>query len=479
MRHVPRCAARRKQAWKGRPEREGNEPDRARRGRARLPPEGRVRRGLDDGDRCTVAWRSTRRRPAGVERGKGEGVIAIDVTALDRPLAANRSFLLLWLGQFVSQIGDRLAMVAFPWLIYQSTASTFSTGVVLALYALPYVLFGVLAGVVIDRLNKRLVLVGVDLLRAILVLSVPFVAQWSTAGVYAMSFLTASLGVFYDPCKLAILPDLVTPPQLVRANSLLATGETLTEVLGYALAGFIVYAVSTTSAFLIDAATFIFSATALAAMSYRYVRSPSAAFRRPGVLCEAREGVSYLAHHRGLAANTLLVVAAAIGLGASYPLTFFFATDVIGGGARTFGLLESAIGAGYLVGSLAMAGLGDRVNKGVAMTAGIAVLGAGLACVGATSSLLLAFVPFFILGVADAAALISIDTYFQQTVPVQLRGRVWGVRFTLTQGVYALSVLAGAAAAGFIDVQTLFLICGVIVAVPGIAGVFVAAVRRA
>jgi len=398
--------------------------------------------------------------------------------ASDRPLAANRSFLLLWIGQFVSQIGDRLAMVAFPWLIYQSTQSTFSTGVVLALYALPYVVFGVLAGVIIDRLNKRLVLVGVDLLRAGLVLSVPLVAEVSTGGVYLVSFLTASLGVFYDPCKLAILPDLVPPTQLVRANSFLASAETLTEVVGYALAGFIVFAVSTSTAFVIDAATFVFSATAVALMRYRYVRPPAAAFRRPGVVCEAREGIAYLAHHRGLAANTLLVIAAAIGLGASYPLTFFYATDVIGGGARTFGLLESAIGAGYLVGSLAMAGAGQRVDKGIAMTAGITVLGAGLASVGAISTLFLAFVPFFVLGAANAAALISIDTYFQQTVPAQLRGRVWGVRFTLTQGVYALSVLAGGAAAGFIDVQVLFVVCGVVVAVPGIAGVFMAGVRR-
>lgn len=394
-------------------------------------------------------------------------------------MSTNRSFIVLWMAQFVSQVGDRLAMVAFPWLIYQSTDSAFSTGVVLALYALPYVLFGVVAGVVIDRLNKRLVLVGVDLLRAGLVLSVPVVAEWSVAGVYAISFLTASLGVFYDPCKLAILPDLVRPGQLVRANSLLATGETLTEVAGYALAGFVVYAVSTTSAFLIDAGTFLFSAAALTLMSYHYVRPPAAAFRRPGVTQEAREGIAYLLHHRGLAANTGLVIAAALGLGASYPLTFFYATDVLGGGARTFGLLEAMIGAGYLVGSLAMAGMGDRVDKGAAMTAGIAVLGAGLACVGAVSTLLLAFVPFFVLGVADAAALISIDTYFQQTVPEQLRGRVWGVRFTLTQGIYALSVLAGGAAAGFIDVQTLFVVCGVIVAVPGIAGVFIASVRRA
>lgn len=387
--------------------------------------------------------------------------------------------MLLWTGQFISQLGDRLAMVAFPWLIYRSTESAFSTGVVLALYALPYVLFGVLAGVVIDRFNKRLLMVVSDVVRAALVLSVPFLASWWVGSVYAVSFLVASIGVFFDPCKLSILPELVPATKLVRANSVLATGETLTEVLGYALAGVLVYAVSPHVAFSTDAITFVVSALALSLISYQSAATPGRALRLAGVGGEAREGFRFLVQHAGLRANTMLVVAAALGLGASYPLTFLYATTVIGGGARTFGILEAAIGAGYLVGSLAMAAAGERVRKGLAMTAGIAVLGAGLAAVGAIDQFVLALVPFTALGIADAIALISIDTYFQQAIPERLRGRVWGVRFTLTQSVYALSVLAGGAAAGFVDVQTLFVVCGMIVAAPALVGVFIPAVRRA
>ncbi len=408
-----------------------------------------------------------------------EGDTAIDAGALDRSLIVNRNYVLLWVGQFVSGMGDRLAMVAFPVLVYGSTdESAFSTGAVLAIYALPYVLFGVVAGVAIDRVNKRAVMVAVDLARAALVLSVPLVADWSLAAIYVITFLTASLGVFFDPCKLSILPDLVRSTKLMRANALLATGETLTEVVGYAAAGLLLASVSTGTAFGIDAATFLVSAVALGAMSYRHMRASQPDVTRVGILREAREGIGYLFHHRGLVANTLLVVAATLGLGASYPLTFLFAYQILGGGARTFGVLESAIAAGFLVGSLAMAGLGERVRKGLAMTGGIAFLGAAFACIGAIDDLGVALVPFLVLGLADAAAIISIDTYFQQVVPEQIRGRVWGVRFTLTQGVYALSVLAGGAAAGFMDVQTLFVVCGVIVAVPALVGIFVPAVRR-
>ena len=403
----------------------------------------------------------------------------VESGAVERSLVLNRNFVLLWAGQFVSQLGDRLAMVAFPWLIYKSTDSAFSTGAILALYTLPYVLFGTFAGVVIDRFNKRLVMMAADVVRAALVVSVPIVAHRSLTAVYALSFLTASATVFFDPCKLAILPDLVSPAKLIRANSVLATGERLTDVVGYALAGFIAYYLSARAAFSADAVTFVVSAVALALMAYRPSRTDSRGFSTRGVGGEIREGLTFLWSHRGLAANTVLVVTTAIGFGALYPLTFMYAATVVGGGARAFGLMESAIGLGYLVGALAMAALADRVPKGLAMTVGIGVMGAGLAVIASVSSLYVALVPFFVVGLANAAALISIDTYVQQTVPERLRGRVWGVRFTLTEGVYALSVLMGGALATRIPVQSLFLVCAVIVAAPAVVGMFIGSVRRA
>ncbi len=378
----------------------------------------------------------------------------------------------------MNQLGDRLAMVAFPWLVFTTTGSALGTGAVLALYSLPYVLFGAIAGVVIDRFNKRSVMVIADLTRAALVFLVPWAAGWSMYAVLGLSFLIASVGVFFDPSKLAILPDLVAKPSLLRANSLLATSETLTEILGYSAAGFLLAYVSTTAAFRIDAATFVVSATLLSLMRYE---APARAAQQAArsVTREIREGFGYLLHHRALRANTVLVVAAVAGLGASYPLTFFFAVTVLDGGTRAFGIMEAVIGVGFLVGSLVVAALATRVRKGLAITVGLAVMGACLAAVSVTEAVWQACIPFVILGAANAAALISVDTYFQEVVPEHLRGRVWGVRFTLTQGTYAASVLAGGALAGVFDVRALFIASGALVALPAIAGLFVRDIRDA
>ena len=162
-----------------------------------------------------------------------------------RSLARNPNFVLLVGGQFISQMGDRLAMVAFPWLVYTTTHSALSTGVVLALFTLPYVLFGAVAGGVLDRLDRRGVMVAADIIRGGLVLAVPFVAERSTSGVFVLAFLTACATVFFDPGLMALLPDIVPDEDLLRANSVLAASTHITEIVGYAAAGFIVFYLAT------------------------------------------------------------------------------------------------------------------------------------------------------------------------------------------------------------------------------------------
>jgi MFS family permease len=394
------------------------------------------------------------------------------------PLHRNAGFLLLWAGQFVSQMGDRLAALAFPWLVYTSTGSALGTGAVFALYTLPYVLFGALAGVVVDRLDKRRLMVAVDVVRAVLVVAVPFIATRSLAAVFVLSFAIATAGVFFEPAKLAMLPEIVTPGRLLRANSLFSTSENLTEVLGWAFAGLLLASVSTSAAFQLDAATFAISAAALLLMRYRAPARATAERTAHAFWRELREGFRYLADDRGLRANTTMIIVCVAGLGAMYPLTFFFAVNVLVGGTRAFGALEAVYGAGLLVGSLALTALATRVRKGPVMIGGLLVMGACLALVSATGSVWVAAVPYVICGVANAMVLITVDTYLQQVVPAGMRGRVLGTRFTLTQGTYALSILVGGALAGVVDVRILFVVAGAIVVVSALVGLLTREVRE-
>ena len=375
-------------------------------------------------------------------------------------------------------MGDRLAALAFPWLVYSSTGSALGTGAVFALYTLPYVLFGAFAGVAVDRLDKRRLMVAVDLIRAALVVAVPLVATRSLPAVYVLSFAMATAGVFFEPAKLAILPEIVTPGRLLRANSLFSTSENLTEILGWAFAGLLLASVSTSVAFRLDAVTFAVSAAALLLMRYRAPVRAAAEHTVSAFWAELKEGFRFLARDRGLRANTVMIVVCVAGLGAAYPLTFLFAVDVLDGGAGAFGALEAAVGAGFLAGSLALVALASRVHKGRAMIVGLAVMGACLALVATTESVWVAAVPLAVFGVANAIVLIAVDTYLQQVVPHGMRGRVLGTRFTITQGMYALSVLVGGALAGVVDVRILFIVAGAIVAVSSLVGLLTREVRE-
>jgi MFS family permease len=375
-------------------------------------------------------------------------------------------------------MGDRLAALAFPWLVYTSTGSALGTGAVFALYTLPYVLFGAFAGVAVDRLDKRRLMVAVDLIRAVLVLMVPLVATRSLPAVYALSFAMATAGVFFEPAKLAILPEIVMPGRLLRANSLFSTSENLTEILGWAFAGLLLASVSTSAAFQLDALTFAASAVALLLMRYRAPARAAAKHTARALWGELQEGLRFVRGDRGLRANTIMIVVCVAGLGAAYPLTFLFAVEVLDGGAGAFGALEAAVGAGFLVGSLALVALASRVRKGRAMIGGLAVMGASLALVATTGSVWAAAVPLAVFGIANAVVLIAVDTYLQQVVPHGMRGRVLGTRFTMTQGMYALSVLVGGALAGFVDVRVLFIVAGAIVALSSLVGLLAREVRE-
>lgn len=317
-----------------------------------------------------------------------------------------------------------------------------------------------------------------DVVRVALVLLVPAAASWSLAAVYVLSFAMATAAVFFDPCKLAILPEIVGGERLLRANSLLSTADNLTEVIGYGAAGFLLAYVSTTAAFRIDAVTFLVSAISLTLMRYR-APARAAEHAARSFRHDLHEGLSFLVHHRALFVNTLMVVAFVAGLGASYPLTFLLAVRVFDAGTSAFGVFEAVIAVGYLAGSLGLAALATRVRKGAAMAVGWTVMGASLMAVAAAGGVWQACIPFAVFGLANAAALIALDTWLQHVVPERLRGRVFGARFTLTQGTYALSVLVGGALAGLVDVRVLLIAAGGLMAAPGILAVFVRDIREA
>src|SRR5438876_10314289 len=169
----------------------------------------------------------------------------------------------VWIGPAVSSCGHRMNTTGLAMLVFLVTRSPAILRLGMIAKAVPTILFGLVAGPLVDRLNRQRVMVLADVSRAVLTVTIPFWAIHWLPGVFIAVFLVATAGTFFNPAKQAIIPNLVPEGLLVQANSLVQSSERTMELLVYAFAGVIAAVISWIPLFLIDAATYMFSAAAL------------------------------------------------------------------------------------------------------------------------------------------------------------------------------------------------------------------------
>ncbi|HXI44877.1 MAG TPA: MFS transporter, partial [Candidatus Acidoferrales bacterium] len=184
-------------------------------------------------------------------------------------LALDSSFSALWTGQLVSLIGDRVHQVALAFLVLRATDSPIAVGAVFLVATLPNLLFGPIAGTLVDRWDHREVMIVSDLLRAGIVLLIPIAAVTNLALVYPLVFLVTTISIFFRPAKGAIVPRIVAADDLIPANSALWIGETFADIGGFVLAGLFVALLGSQLplAFWVDAVTYLASAVLVASIA--------------------------------------------------------------------------------------------------------------------------------------------------------------------------------------------------------------------
>lgn len=291
----------------------------------------------------------------------------------------NRNFFLLWLGQIISQLGDRLdqmALIGFVYLRTQGGAgSAMGIAKILCFTIIPVFLIGPFAGVYVDRWDRRRTMYICDLVRAMLVLCIPLFLFYSKnlVPVYCIIFLVFSIGRFFVPAKLAIVPDLVDKKNLLIANSLVNTTGMIASVLGFGVSGVLVEWLGAKSGFYLDSLSFLISGTLIFFIAKNYASSVTIKelgkeiielFSASGksVLQEIREGLVYFIKARDIrvTAGTLFVLWAA--LGAIYVVLIVFVQKALGTVTRDLGLLAMFLGIGLFLGSLVYGKFGTRLS---------------------------------------------------------------------------------------------------------------------
>jgi DHA3 family macrolide efflux protein-like MFS transporter len=375
----------------------------------------------------------------------------------------NRSFAVLWLGLLVSNLGDWINYVAMFALVYQQTHSPLAVVWLRLVHILPELLLGPFAGVFVDRWSRKRTLAISPLIAGAFLCLLVF--EHPVALVYVAELIITLTAMVFDPAVSASIPNIVAPEDLVPANTLSRITATLATVAGGLAGGVLVSGVGAPLAFALDALSFLI--IALLVTTVRVPEEPSRASVR-SIERELLEGVRYL-RDRPLLAN--VVTAGALFLlapSAMFTLGIVFAQSVLNAGAVGYGVLLAGLGAGSFVGAIFLILFRGRFREDLAFAVTGIGLGAAIALLGLSRSLLLAAAMYGVAGSMTVINSVSAVTLVQRLVPDRLRGRIFGVVSTFDHfGAFTSTVLI-AALAGLVGTAGLITLSGSLAAVAGL-----------
>lgn len=401
-------------------------------------------------------------------------------------LARDARFSSFWLAGAISLFGDRLHQVALGVMVLSITGSAMQTGLVFLAATLPNLLLGPIAGTFVDRWDQKRVMVSSDLIRAGLVLTLPFVAEFELWLIYPLVFLVTTVSIFFRPAKAAVLPRIVRREDLTPANGALWTGETMADIVGYPLAGvFVAFLGSNLAlAFWVNSFTYVVSALLLAGL----VIPPAAREVGPRVssaiaafIDDLREGWAFLHGEIALFQNTLVSVVAQISIGATLALTVVYAERSLRGDLiaypESYAVLEAAIGVGNLLGGLVVGAIGARLRKGHLVIAGFAFMGLATIVLGLTSNELLAVGAAVVIGIFNLVYVIPSQTLFAERTPEGMMGRVVAIRSSIVMGALTGAMAVSSGLADRVDAGLIIAATGVLTVLAAVIAAWLPAVR--
>ncbi len=285
----------------------------------------------------------------------------------------NKNFFLLWVGQIISQLGDRLDQMALIALVYaKSPGSTLGMAKILSFTIIPVFLIGPIAGVYVDRWDRRRIMYISDFLRALLVLGIAVVLFNKNLGwTYLIIFLIFSIGRFFVPAKMAIIPDLVAEKQLLIANSLVNTTGMIAAVLGFGISGIVVEKLGAQGGFYLDALSFVVSGTCIfliakktrSLASLKELNQEIVEKLRKSVLEDIKDGLLYFFQEKKLRFTAAIIFALWAALGAVYVVSIVFIQQTLHSATKDLGLLIMFLGIGLFLGSLVYGKFGQQISQ--------------------------------------------------------------------------------------------------------------------
>jgi len=356
-------------------------------------------------------------------------------------------------------------MLAVPIALNRLTGSAMMVGFSFMAGAVPALLLGPVAGVFIDRWDRRKVMIASDVIRGLLVLLMLTVHNPSQVWVfYQVNFLIGCTSQFFFPARNAVLPLLVTnADDLLAANGLMQIIQT---------AGFAIGSWGEAVAFIVNSLGYLASALAVVTISVPHTTSrelPTSG-RVQVVLADLKEGIAYLLTNSSTLGVMVMLTVAQLGMGAFNVVWVPFLQRFFNQGAQGIGLVDSAFGAGMLLGGVLLGALIRRVKKTILASVGMTIMGIIAAPIGYVPTFFLVVVLNFLFGIALVPLQSALTTIMQLAVPDLKRGRVSS---SLNAVVTAGGLISMAFASFFgdlIGLREVLLVIGVLIILSGLLG---------
>ena len=368
-------------------------------------------------------------------------------------VSGNKNFRRLWIGNLISLLGDWFNTIALYVLITELTGSPLALGAVFITKMLPWAVAAPLAGVIVDRYNRRL-MIGMDVLRAVIVLGFLMIDQPAEVPwLYVLLTAQVVAGAVFNPAKSAALPNITTPRELLTANALMsATWSTMLAV-GAALGGFAVEALGTEAVFWIDSATYVLSVVFIIGTTIPQDTEPAQTSLLRSAAREVMDGWQHLRAHPRIGRFAFAKATWAVAGGSLvYMLALLGDRIAPSALAAGIGILYMARGIGTGIGPIVVRALFPERHQwpvvigGAVMISGLCYLGIGLVPWSSSLSIIALVCMLVVLGHAASGGNWVLSTVIlQKRTEDRYRGRVFSTDWLFVMTAESLSILVGSA----------------------------------
>jgi MFS family permease len=386
-----------------------------------------------------------------------------------RQVFAIRDFRLLWFAHLISELGNGMTSIGLIVLVANLTRATPSVAAMAFAVAIPQVVFGLAAGVFVDRFDSRRVMIGSDLIRGLLVLGfIPAAISGQIWLMYVLGFIQATVGTFFVPARVSLLPTLVPENGLLAANSMMHTGRVAAGMLGGGVVGVLIGLLSVSwPIFILDSLTF-FASVLLVAVIRTRVNNPEAGGEAGHFWAEFQEGITFIVRSPTLIGVIVAVGIADLGLGATEVLFAPFFQKELHTVAAWLGPNELIQTAAMAISGGLVVLLASKIKPELLSTLGLIGVGVGQGLIAATSSVWMVLALAAWIGFALLPMQSSLSTLLQRTCVREIRGRVYSTISTISESARLLSIVAAGVLADLIGLRTMFMAVGVVVVLAGV-----------